>query len=127
VLEDAKGILTGGQTLATDFFREKTETQLTERFQPIIKATTDQAGLAQQYNQYAGMAAQLNLIDKSQANVEQYVTQQALDRLYTLIGEKEAAIRANPLKAGSDLLKKVFGAVGGKKCARQLPGGIRLK
>lgn len=36
----------------------------------------------------------------------QYVTQQALDRLYTLIGEKEAAIRANPMQAGSDLLKK---------------------
>lgn len=108
-LEDAKGVLTGGQTSATEFFRKKTETQLTERFGPIVKATTDQVGLAQQYNQLAGMASQFNLIDKKQANVEQYVTQQALDRLYTLIGEKEAAIRANPLQAGSDLLKKVFG------------------
>ena len=113
-LEDAKGILTGGKTSATDFFRKKTETTLTERFGPIVKATTDKVGLAQQYNQYAGMAAQFNLVDKKQANVEQYVTQQALDRLYTLIGEKEAAIRANPLQAGSDLLKKVFGAVMGK-------------
>ena len=110
-LEDAKGILTGGQTSATDFFRKKTETTLTERFGPTVKATTDKVGLAQQYNQYAGMAAQFNLIDKKQANVEQYVTQQALDRLYTVIGEKEAAIRANPVQAGSDLLKKVFGAV----------------
>jgi hypothetical protein len=113
-LEDARGILTGGQTSATDFFRKKTESKLTERFSPIVKATTDQVGLAQQYNQYAGMAAQFNLIDRNQANVEQYVTQQALDRLYTLIGEKETAIRANPLQAGSDLLKKVFGAVSGK-------------
>jgi len=113
-LEDAKGILTGGQTSATDFFRKKTETQLTERFGPIVKATTDKAGLAQQYNQYAGAAAQFNLIDKKQASVDQYVTQQALDRLYKVIGEKEAAIRANPMQAGSDLLKKVFGAVSGK-------------
>ncbi|HQT01379.1 DUF4197 domain-containing protein [Acidovorax sp.] len=113
-LEDAKGILTGGQTSATDFFRKKTETQLTERFLPIVKVTTDKVGLAQQYNRYAGMAAQFNLVDKSQANVEQYVTQQSLDRLYTLIGEKEAAIRANPLQAGSDLLKKVFSTVTGK-------------
>jgi len=110
-LEDAKGILTGGQTSATDYFRKKTETTLTERFGPIVKETTDKVGLAQQYNQFAGMAAQFNLIDKKQANVEQYVTKQALDRLYTVIGEKEAAIRANPLQAGSDLLKKVFGAV----------------
>lgn len=113
-LEDARGILTGGKTSATDFFRKKTEAQLTERFGPIVKATTDKVGLAQQYNRYAGMAAQFNLIDKSQASVEQYVTQQSLDRLYTLIGEKEAAIRANPVAAGSDLLKKVFSAVTGK-------------
>lgn len=110
-LEDAKGILTGGKTSATDFFRRKTETRLNDRFLPIVKSTTDKVGLAQQYNRYAGTAAQFNLIDKSQSNVEQYVTQQALDRLYILIGEKEAEIRANPLKAGSDLLKKVFGAV----------------
>jgi hypothetical protein len=113
-LEDAKGILTGGQTSATEFFRNKTEATLTERFGPIVKATTDRVGLAQQYNQYAGAAAQFNLIDKKQASVEQYVTQQALDRLYTVIGEKEAAIRANPMQAGSELLKKVFGAVTGR-------------
>ena len=113
-VEDAKGILTGGQTSATDFFRRKTEARLTERFTPVVKQSTDRVGLAQQYNSYAGMAAQYNLIDKSQARVEDYVTAQALDRLYTLIGEKEAAIRANPLQAGSDLLKKVFGAVGGR-------------
>lgn len=113
-LDDARGILTGGATSATDFFRKKTETRLTERFTPIVKATTDQAGLAQQYNRYGGMAAQYKLIDKSQASVEQYVTQQSLDRLYRLIGEKEQAIRANPAQAGSDLLKQVFGAVGGK-------------
>jgi hypothetical protein len=113
-LEDAKGILTGGQTSATDFFRRKTEPRLTERFGPIVKAHTDKVGLAQQYNQYAGKAAQFDLIDRKQANVEQYVTEQALDRLYTLIGEKEAAIRANPVQAGSELLKKVFGAVSSK-------------
>jgi hypothetical protein len=113
-LEDAKGILTGGKTSATDFFRRKTETRLTERFGPIVKASTDKVGLARQYNQYAGAAAQFNLIDRKEASVDQYVTQQALDRLYTVIGEKEAAIRANPMQAGSDLLKKVFGAVGGR-------------
>lgn len=110
-LDDARGILTGGATSATDFFRTKTETQLTERFGPIVKAVTDKTSLAQQYNRYAGQAAQFNLVDKNQASVEQYVTQQSLDRLYRLIGEKEQAIRANPMQAGSDLLRQVFGAV----------------
>jgi hypothetical protein len=113
-LEDARGILTGGQTAATDYFRSKTELKLTRRFGPVVKAMTDKVGLAQEYDRFAGMAAQFNLVDKNQASVEQYVTQQTLDRLYTLIGEKETAIRANPLQAGSDLLKQVFGAVSGK-------------
>jgi hypothetical protein len=113
-LQDAKGILTGGDTAATDFFRRKTETELTKRFGPIVKKTTDRAGLAREYNKYAGTAAQFGALDKNQATVEQYVTQQALDRLYKVIGEQERALRANPMQAGSDLLQKVFGAVSGK-------------
>ncbi len=113
-LQDAKGILTGGDTAATEFFRRKTETELTQRFGPIVKKTTDRVGLAQQYNKYAGTAAQFGALDKNQATVEQYVTQQALDRLYKVIGEQERALRANPMQAGSALLQKVFGAVTGK-------------
>ena len=112
-VEDAKGILLGGNTAATDFFRKKTETTLVTRFLPNVKATTDQSSLAQQYNTYAGMAAQFNLGKKSPLTVEDYVTRQALDRLYQVIGEQERAIRANPLQAGSALIKKVFGAVTG--------------
>jgi hypothetical protein len=113
-VEDAKGVLTGGDTAATDFFRKKTEQKLRERFAPIVKATTDQVGLAQQYNTFAGLAARFGAIDKRQATIEQYVTQQSLDRLYKVIGEEERAIRANPVAAGSDLIRKVFGAVMGR-------------
>lgn len=113
-IEDAKGILTGGDTAATEFFRRKTEIALTKRFAPIVKNTTDRAGLAQQYNKYAGTAVRFGALDKNQATVEQYVTQQALDRLYRVIGEQERALRANPMQAGSDLLQKVFGAVAGR-------------
>lgn len=112
-IEDAKGILLGGDTAATDFFRKKTETTLVSRFLPIVKTTTDQSKLAQQYNSYVGMAAQFNLGKKAPQTVEDYVTRQALDRLYQVIGEQERAIRANPLQAGSALIKKVFGAVSG--------------
>lgn len=110
-LEDAKGILTGGETSATDFFRRKTEASLTKRFLPIVKSTTDKSGLAQQYNSYAGMATKFGVSKKGQVTVEDYVTKQSLDRLYKVVGEQERTIRANPLQAGSDLLKKVFGAV----------------
>lgn len=112
-VEDAKGILLGGNTAATDFFRKKTETTLVTRFLPVVKANTDQSSLAQQYNTYAGMAAQFNLGKKAPLTVEDYVTRQALDRLYQVIGEQERAIRANPMQAGSALIKKVFGAAMG--------------
>ena len=112
-VEDAKGILMGGSTSATDFFRKKTETTLTERFLPIVKSTTDQSSLAQQYNSYAGLATQFGRGKKDLATVEGYVTRQALDRLYQVIGEQERSIRANPLQVGSELIRKVFGAAMG--------------
>lgn len=110
-LDDAKGILTGGDQAATDFFRKKTETQLGEKFLPIVKNATDKVGLAQTYNKYAGTAARFGLVKQDQATIEGYVNQQALDRLYKVIGEQERAIRTNPVGYGSELLKKVFSAV----------------
>jgi hypothetical protein len=113
-LEDAKGILTGGDTAATDFFRKKTESALSEKFLPIVKGSTDKVGLAQTYNTFAGKAARLGAIKGDQSTIEGYVTKQGLDRLYTVIGEQEKAFRANPVQSGSDLIKKVFGSLLGK-------------
>lgn len=114
-LDDAKGILTGGNEAATKYFREKTETQLDERFLPIVKNATDKVGLAKTYNKYAGLAARFGLLKADQATIEAYVSQQALDRLYRVIGQQEQAIRANPVGYGSDLIKKVFEAASGQK------------
>ncbi len=110
-LQDAKGILTGGQTSVTDYFKRTSNAQLTQRFLPIVKAATDKVGLAQQYNSLAGQGAQLGLIKKDDAKIENYVTNKALDGLYLMIGEQEKALRANPMGAASDIVKKVFGAL----------------
>ncbi|MGA7180172.1 MAG: DUF4197 domain-containing protein [Thiobacillaceae bacterium] len=110
-LEDAKGVLTGGDTAATDFFRKKTESALSVKFLPIVKQTTDKVGLAQTYNTYAGTAARFGAINSDQATIENYVTKEGLDRLYTVIGEQEKAFRTNPLQSGSELIKKVFGSL----------------
>jgi hypothetical protein len=110
-VQDAKGILTGGETSATDYFRRTTQTQLATRFRPIVKKATDQVGLAEQYNSLAGQAVQLGLMRGQQATIEGYVTEKALDGLYLMIAEQEKAIRANPLGAASDIVKRVFGAM----------------
>ena len=109
-LKDAKGILTGGETAATDYFKRTTQAQLTERFRPIVKKTTDQVGLAAQYNNLAGQAVQLGLMKEHHATVEAYVTEKALDGLYLMIAEQEKSFRQNPLGAASDIVKRVFGA-----------------
>ena len=110
-LQDAKGILSGGQTSVTDYFRRNTSAQLTQRFLPIVKKSTERVGLAQQYNALAGQAASYGLIKKDQSTIEGYVTQKSLDGLYLMIGEEEKALRANPIGAASDIVRKVFGAL----------------
>jgi hypothetical protein len=110
-VRDAKGILTGGDTAATEYFRRTTQAQLTQRFLPIVKRATDRVGLAQQYNSLAGRGAAIGLIKEDQATIERYVTKKALDGLYLMIAEQEKAFRTNPLGATSNIVKKVFGAL----------------
>ncbi len=108
---DAKNILTGGDTSVTDFFRAKTHDQLAAQFQPVVKKVTDRSNLATQYNTVMGLAPKMGVLPKEQATVEGYVTQRAVDGLYTMIAEEEKAIRADPIGTGSKLIGKVFGAL----------------
>jgi hypothetical protein len=108
---DAKGILTGGDNSVTQFFRNKTAAPLAVKFLPIVKQATDRVGLAQKYNQFAGRGVKFGLIKGDAGNIEQYVTDKALDGLYLMIGEEERAIRQNPAAAASAIVSKVFGAL----------------
>jgi hypothetical protein len=110
-LQDAKGILQGGETAGTDYFRRSTEAQLRKRFLPIVQRATDNVGLAQQYERYAEKAAALGLVKKEQADLDRYVTQKALDGLFLTVAEEEKKIRKDPLAAGSSIVRKVFGAL----------------
>ena len=108
---DAKGILTGGQTSATDYFRKATSEQLTARFKPIVTRQTEKLKLRALYDRYAGKAAQVGLIKSEDANLNDYVTARALDGLFGEIAEEERAIRKDPMGQASSLIKKVFGSL----------------
>ena len=110
-VQDAKGILTGGEDSVTQYFKRTSTEQLTAKFMPIVKASTKKLQLAEQYNSFAGKAASSGLIDQKDADLDGYVTQKAMDGLFLMIAEEEKKLRANPVGAGSDLLKKVFGAL----------------
>lgn len=111
-VQDAKGILTGGDTAATDYFRRTTSDQLTQKFLPIVTKATSKVGLAEKYNNLAGQGAQLGLVDAKQAKIENYVTQKALDGLFLMIAEQEKAIRKDPVGAATGMAQKVFGMLG---------------
>ena len=110
-VQDAKQILTGGDTAATDYFRRKTAGPLAKKFLPIVRRATEKVQLAQKYDAFASRAARFGLLDRKQANLEEFVTQKALDGLYLMIGDEEKAIRAHPAQQASRLLKKVFSAL----------------
>lgn len=110
-VEDAKGILSGGQDSATQYLSKTSREQIRTKFLPIVKQATDQVGLAQQYNAFAGQAATLGVLDAKNANIESYVTEQALNGLFEMIGKQEETIRKNPAAAATSLAKKVFGTL----------------
>ena len=110
-VQDAKGILTGGNTAGTEYFKRTTSEPLRGKFLPIVAQATKKVKLADKYNEYAAKGAQFGLVKKQDANLDSYVTQKALDGLFFMVAEEEKKIRENPVKAGIDILKKVFGAL----------------
>jgi len=110
-VQDAKGILQGGDTAGTAYFRRTTEAQLRKRFLPIVKQATAKVGLAQQYNAYAERGVAFGLVKKEHANLDAYVTQKALDGLFLVVAEEEKKIRKDPVGAGTAIIRKVFGAL----------------
>ena len=110
-VEDAKGILSGGNDSATQYLSQTSREQIRLKFLPIVKKATDQVGLAKQYNSFAGQAATFGVIDAKSANIEGYVTEQALNGLFEMIGKQEETIRQNPAAAATSLAKKVFGTL----------------
>lgn len=110
-VQDAKGILTGGETSATDYFRRTTADALGRKFLPVVKKATAKVGLAEKYNSIAGKGAQLGLVNADQATIEQYVSKKSLDGLYTIIADEEKALRQDPVGAASSVVQKVFGAL----------------
>jgi hypothetical protein len=111
-VQDAKGVLTGGDDAATQYFKRTTAEPLAKRFLPIVKQMTAKVQLAEQYNRFAGQAAQLGLVSKEDADIDHYVTRKALDGLYLVIADYERAIRKDPMGAATSVAKRVFGTLG---------------
>jgi len=110
-VQDAKGIITGGETAGTEYFRRTTRGQLHKRFLPIVEKATARVQLTQRYEQFADKAVAVGMLNKEDADLDEYVTQKALDGLYLMVAEEEKKIRKDPIGTGSSIIRKVFGAL----------------
>jgi hypothetical protein len=108
--EDARAILNGDATSATQYFRKKTGDKIYADFKPVVVANMKDVGVSSYYSQmtekfqsipFAGTVGSFDL--------DHYVTTKAVDGLFTMLGEEEKKIRTDPAARGTELLKKVFG------------------
>ena len=116
-LDDAQGILSGGDTAATDYFKKNTSDDLSKLITPYVN---DAMGKTQVTQYYKAMADQVKKYDTfglmdsylgSAADIDRYVTDKTMDGLFTKIAEQEKLIRQNPAARSTELLKDVFGSI----------------
>lgn len=107
--DDARKILSGGDTAATDYFKSKTSDQLTAAFRPFVEKTMNENGVAQQYDALSGQLKEIPFMKSEDLDINKYVVGKALDGLFYMLAEEERKIRKNPAARTTDLLKEVFG------------------
>ncbi len=109
-IDDARGILKGPDDAATEYFRKTTSQSLKDKFLPIVKSATDSVGLTASYKNLVGKLGPLSgFMDTGSLDLDNYVTDKAMEGLFQMVALEEKKIRENPIERTTDLLKKVFG------------------
>ncbi len=106
--DDAKRILSGNNTAATEYFKEKTTGQLTDAFTPVVKKTMGENGVVKQYDALTEQYKNIPFASSKSLDIDHYVVSKALDGLFYELGEQEKQIRTNPAARTTSLLKEVF-------------------
>ena len=109
---DGFTILRGGERAATNYLQDKTTAPLREKFRPIVEQANDEVALTNAWEPLASAYNKAALFTGGRAvdpDLDAYVTDRALDGLFTLIAREELRIREDPLARTSELLKRVFG------------------
>jgi hypothetical protein len=107
--DDARKILAGSDTAATDYFKAKTTDKLTVAFTPVVDQATNEVGVTRQYKELVGKFQAIPFMKSESLDINHYVVTKALDGLFFMVGEEEKKIRTNPTARVTDLLKEVFG------------------
>lgn len=106
--DDAKKILRGRKSEATDYFQEKTTEPLKKLYAPIVRKQMEKVGAVKRYNELMARYRKIPLVPKPQLDLDEYITEKALEGLFKVIADEERKIRENPAARTTELLKKVF-------------------
>ena len=109
-IDDARTILGGADTAATEYFRDKTTPRLTSAFTPIVDRAMQQVGVSRQYNELLDRARAIPFFRAEGYDLNQYVVDRSLRGLFVVLGEEEKKIRKDPAARVTDLLRDVFGS-----------------
>ena len=109
-VKDAINIVRGPDNAATTYLKNTTSPQLIQKFQPVIKTSLDSVDATRYWSDLITIYNKIPLVKKMNPNLPEYVTQKAIDGLFTMIAREELKIRKDPLARTSDLLKRVFGS-----------------
>jgi hypothetical protein len=105
---DAKKILYGSETAATEYFKERTSGKLMAAFKPQVDKAMNEVGVTRQYKELFGLFQSIPFAKTESLDLDQYVTSKGLEGLFRMLGEEEKKIRTNPTARVTDLLKEVF-------------------
>ncbi len=108
-VEDVRGILAGGDTAATEFFKRKSEDKLYKAFKPVVSKKVGEVGATRAYKDLMGRYEQVPLMKSKSLDLDDYVTRKSLDGVFYMVGQEEKQIRTNPAARTTELLKSVFG------------------
>ena len=106
--DDARGILTGGDTAATEYFKENTSETIYEAFKPVVTSSMEEVGVTKTFKTLTDKYSSLPFVEKKSIDLDHYVTTKALDGLFYMLGEEEKKIRTDPAARVTDILQKVF-------------------
>jgi hypothetical protein len=106
--DDARKILAGGDTAATEYFKAKTTDKLVAAFRPVVGQAMNEVGVTRQYKEMVGRYQAIPFVKTETFDIDHYVVNKSLDGLFYMVGEEERKIRANPTARVTDLLKEVF-------------------
>ncbi len=109
-MDDAKAIYQGPDDAATSYFKGKMSKPLAEEMRPIVNESLAQVGAIQSYDNMMGKYKSLPFVPDVKADLTEHVLGKGMDGIFYYIAKEEAAIRQNPVKRTTELLKRVFGA-----------------